>query len=587
MTNIGRHTEGVFIESNGNIILKRKLTSNKRISCFFSENDKTPNTDGFFELIDEKGVPQKRFNVQIKTTNELKNGKYSLDTKILNYVFSKISIDPTFLFVVDLKSENILYRYISIDFLLSIDFDKKKNITLDFNNDEIFDINVFEREVTKIKEDHDRLVLNKGTEDISNIQEAIQYLNDTLSAIPKVIDTLLPNLYRVGIATSNLEKNITIKYSSNKENVFTSFANYGAYFILKGEKRFEIEDFNNENNYNNVLFDGIGNTTPQKYAKSVVSNLLDIFFNKTFNYVRYLPDIVLKEIAFSFLDKLGSKIDNLASDKYHKTFYLDNIDTSTVSQYVHKVIKYMWHILYSRSNLNHHEEKLRMILYRNLNSLYYSNGVDFIDLLSTFYHNNQFEEIYFEEQLSENQITHILSLLTNEYKVYYFAIEELVARNITSIDRIWSFEPIREIPFVGWRANLLDKRFFDQSEKWLTMLPKLYEELTEELSLNDLRINSKITCSIVKKQEGLYSIVADYFSEYSDKFIINTFEKIDDDAIDKYGNVGWSAFIPEIMETKMPLYYSLIILVYNRLCEKYSVENKGVLVAHTRIMKLF
>ena len=319
MTNIGRHTESVFIESNGNIILKRKLTSNKRISCFFSENDKTPNTDGFFELIDKQGVPVKRFNVQIKTTNDLKNGKYSLDTKILNYVFSKISIDPTFLFVVDLNSENILYRYISIDFLLSIDFDKKKNITLDFSKDKIFDINTFEKEVIKIKEDHDKLVLNKGPEDISNIQEAIQYLNDTLSAIPKVIDTLLPNLYRVGIATSNLEKVMTIKNSSNKENVFTSFANYGAYFILKGEKRFEIEDFKNDNNYNNVLYDGIGNTTPQKYAEGVVSNLLDIFFNKTPNYVSYLPDIVLKEIAFSFLDKIGSKIDSLTSDKYHKT----------------------------------------------------------------------------------------------------------------------------------------------------------------------------------------------------------------------------------------------------------------------------
>jgi hypothetical protein len=226
MTNIGRHTENVFIESNGNIILRRKLTSNKKISCFFSENDKTPNTDGFFELIDEQGVPIKRFNVQIKTTNDLKNGKYSLDTKILNYVFGKISVDPTFLFVIDLNSENILYRYLSIEYLLSIDFDKKKNITLDFGNDKIFDINTFEKEIYKIKEEHDRLVLNKGSEDISEIQEAIQYLNDTLSAIPKVIDTLIPNLYRVGIATSNLEKVITIKNSANEENVFKSYANY-------------------------------------------------------------------------------------------------------------------------------------------------------------------------------------------------------------------------------------------------------------------------------------------------------------------------------------------------------------------------
>jgi len=587
MTNIGKHSESVFIEAEGNIILKRKLTSNKRISCFFSENDKTPNTDGFFELIDEKGVPLKRFNVQIKTTNDLKMGKYSLDTKILNYVFSKITADPTFLFVINLKSENILYRYISMDFLLSIDFDKKNNITLDFSNDKIFDIDAFEKEVIKIKEEHDRLVVNKSPEDISNIQEGIQYLNNTLSAIPKVIDTLLPNLYRVGIATSNIEKSIAFKNSSNKENVFKSVANYGAYCIFKGERRFEMEDFNNHNDYNNVLYDGIGNTTPQKYAKGVVSNLLDVFFNKTPNYVSCLPDIVLKEIAFSFLDKIGSKIDNLSSGKYHKTFLLNNIETSKVSQYILKVIKYMWHILYSRYNLNQNEEKLRIILLRKLNSLYYLNRVDFIDLLSTYYHNNQFLEKCLEEKLSENQVTNILSLLTNEYMVYYCAIKELGNRNITSIDRIWSFEPTKNVSFAGWRADLLDKRFFDQSKKWLTTLPELYEELTGKLKLNDLSIKKSITCSIVKKEGDFRIIVAHYFSEHSNKFDINVIDKIDEDASHKYGNVGWSATIPEIMETKMPFYYSLMILVYEKLCEKYSLENKGILIRNIRIKNIF
>jgi hypothetical protein len=180
-----------------------------------------------------------------------------------------------------------------------------------------------------------------------------------------------------------------------------------------------------------------------------------------------------------------------------------------------------------------------------------------------------------------------LSLLTNEYKVYYFAINELITRNITRIDRIWGFEPTIDIPFVGWRANLLDERFFDQSNKWLTMLPELYEELTKNLNLNDLRINKNITCSIVKKQGNFYSIVADYFSEYSDRFIINVVDKIDVDAVHKYGNVGWSAYIPEIMESKMPFYYSLMVLVYEKLCKKYSLDNKGVLIKNTRIKEIF
>ena len=90
MSNIGKYSTSVFIESEGNLILKKALSFSKRLSCFFSENDKTPNTDGFFELIDDQGVPIKRFNVQIKSTSDLIKGKFSLDTKILNFVFSKV-----------------------------------------------------------------------------------------------------------------------------------------------------------------------------------------------------------------------------------------------------------------------------------------------------------------------------------------------------------------------------------------------------------------------------------------------------------------------------------------------------------------
>jgi hypothetical protein len=41
------------------------------------------------------------------------------------------------------------------------------------------------------------------------------------------------------------------------------------------------------------------------------------------------------------------------------------------------------------------------------------------------------------------------------------------------------------------------------------------------------------------------------------------------------------------MESKMPFYYSLMVLVYEKLCKKYSLDNKGVLIKNTRIKEIF
>ncbi len=106
--NLGGYDDYAFNEALGNAFLKETLESNSSIFCHFSEGDKTPNTDGTFEIIeksDGKYIPTGIFCVQVKTlnhdyinknTDRIKSQyKYSCDTKIFNVVKEAITLDPS------------------------------------------------------------------------------------------------------------------------------------------------------------------------------------------------------------------------------------------------------------------------------------------------------------------------------------------------------------------------------------------------------------------------------------------------------------------------------------------------------------
>ena len=62
---ISKHDISSFNESDAINLLSNTLESNHTIKTFFSENDRTPNHDGFFELVDEEYTPKKQFIVCI------------------------------------------------------------------------------------------------------------------------------------------------------------------------------------------------------------------------------------------------------------------------------------------------------------------------------------------------------------------------------------------------------------------------------------------------------------------------------------------------------------------------------------------
>lgn len=70
-TGMSIHSKSSFDEAEAIRLLSGVLESNRKIKTFFSENDKTPNTDGYFELLGNDDEIKKQFIVQIKKVENL------------------------------------------------------------------------------------------------------------------------------------------------------------------------------------------------------------------------------------------------------------------------------------------------------------------------------------------------------------------------------------------------------------------------------------------------------------------------------------------------------------------------------------
>lgn len=123
------------------------LNPGGRINTSFAANDTWPNHDGTFEFVSNPNVsrrPKHNFFVQIKGTHIYteKGGivNYSLkDLAFPAYICDRVSLDPGILFVVldpyQRGSQRVFWKYMSVDFLNSINFDHD-SITLRFFADE-------------------------------------------------------------------------------------------------------------------------------------------------------------------------------------------------------------------------------------------------------------------------------------------------------------------------------------------------------------------------------------------------------------------------------------------------------------------
>ena len=145
------HTQRSAEDASAVNTLETFLDFDGRVNCDFSKRDKWPNTDGYFELVPDPDLnrrPVQTFFVQIKGTHNYteKDGilKYSLQSLAFPaFIATNTTFDPGILFVVlnsDVKGKKrVFWKYMSVEFINSVDFNKDST-TISFTADEeIFD----------------------------------------------------------------------------------------------------------------------------------------------------------------------------------------------------------------------------------------------------------------------------------------------------------------------------------------------------------------------------------------------------------------------------------------------------------------
>lgn len=158
------------VEDNAAVTTIKNIFKNDgKIKDTFSSDDKWPNHDGTIELVPDLSLrrPYQSFYVQIKGTSIIKSSddgkfKYRLQDLAFPAFAYSVTLDPCILFVVfnPIKRgrERVFWKYMSSDFLNSVDFNNT-TCYIEFNEaDEIFNndesVDAFVKNLVKISEIH-------------------------------------------------------------------------------------------------------------------------------------------------------------------------------------------------------------------------------------------------------------------------------------------------------------------------------------------------------------------------------------------------------------------------------------------------
>lgn len=256
---IKTHTERSDDDRNAVAVLKTFLRSEGKINENFSCGDKWPNTDGLFELVTNPDItrrPKQNFVVQIKGTNIARRTndgivKYQLKSLAFPaYIASEVTLDPGILFVVlnpgKRSQERVFWKYISSQFISSIDF-SNKSVVIDFSEDDEIkntdeSINEFVMKLDYIADTHSYIkqleareysrgdILKLVVARCENISEAIEtgmLLNYTRDKLSKKILTELEDLCEGTLMLNGLRysssTNLRISWELALINIETKF----------------------------------------------------------------------------------------------------------------------------------------------------------------------------------------------------------------------------------------------------------------------------------------------------------------------------------------------------------------------------
>lgn len=217
-------------------VLNTFLRSDGKINTNFECNDTWPNTDGTFEFVsnpDMSKIPEQNFIVQVKGT-----AKYSIEDGTVKYllpslafpayILQEVTLDPGILFVVlnptKRGQERVFWKYMSVEFLNSIDYNKN-SCTISFSSSEeikntIESVNKFCDKLCKICRRHSfvkRLesreyflsdiekIVKRCSEDIEESIDRLDIYNDSRDDVSRRILSKLEDLCRTALIMNELK----------------------------------------------------------------------------------------------------------------------------------------------------------------------------------------------------------------------------------------------------------------------------------------------------------------------------------------------------------------------------------------------
>lgn len=201
---IKTHTERSAEDEAAVSTLEFFFRSNGRINPLFASNDKWPNTDGTFEYVADPDVsrrPKQNFFVQIKGSHSYRedNGKIKYSLQSLGFpatMAMDVTLDPGILFVVlypdERGSERVFWKYMSVDYINSIDFSKGSTTVAFEAEEEIFNTDEsiidFCKKLDRIIEHHS--FVNKLSSTQLNLDEIKRIVMACNRSIVRSIDTI-------------------------------------------------------------------------------------------------------------------------------------------------------------------------------------------------------------------------------------------------------------------------------------------------------------------------------------------------------------------------------------------------------------
>ena len=201
---IKTHTERSAEDEAAVATLRFFLRSKGRVNPLFASGDKWPNIDGTFEYVPDPDVsrrPKQTFFVQIKGTHSYKedDGKIKYTLQSLGFpatIAANVDIDPGILFVVlepdERGYERVFWKYMSVDYINSIDFSKGSTTVAFEAEEEIFNTDEsiidFCKKLDRIIEHHS--FVNKLSSTQLNLDDIKRIVMACDKSIVRSIDTI-------------------------------------------------------------------------------------------------------------------------------------------------------------------------------------------------------------------------------------------------------------------------------------------------------------------------------------------------------------------------------------------------------------